>query len=159
MGTEREVVVASGVRTAVGKFGGALKDLSPTELGARVVREAVTRSGIDATKVGHTVFANVIHTEPRDMYLSRVVSVEGGLPVETPAVTVNRLCGSGLQANVSASQMVLLGDCDAAVAGGAESMRRGGYWLPGARWGQRMGDGTADDATVGALTDPFAVCH
>ncbi|CAN5841641.1 acetyl-CoA C-acyltransferase family protein [soil metagenome] len=159
MGTEREVVVASGVRTAVGKFGGALKDIPPTELGAKVVREAVERSGVDPGNVGHTVFANVIHTEPHDMYLSRVVSVNGGLPVETPALTVNRLCGSGLQAIVSAAQMVLLGDCDAAVAGGAESMSRGGYWLPGARWGQRMGDGKLIDATVGALTDPFDDCH
>ncbi len=159
MGSQREVVVASGVRTAVGRFGGGLKDVPPTELGATVVREAVARSGVDPANVGHTVFANVIHTDVHDMYMSRVVSVNGGLPVETPALTVNRLCGSGLQAIVSAAQMVQLGDCDAAVAGGAESMSRGAYWAPGARWGQRLGDGTLIDATVGALTDPFEDCH
>jgi acetyl-CoA C-acetyltransferase len=159
MQTAREVVVASGVRTAVGRFGGALKDIPPTELGAKVAAEAVRRSGVDPEKVGQTVFANVIHTDVHDMYLSRVVSVNAGLPVETPALTVNRLCGSGLQAIVSAAQMVALGDCDAALAGGAESMSRGNYWLPGARWGERMGDGKLIDATVGALTDPFDDCH
>jgi acetyl-CoA C-acetyltransferase len=159
MQTEREVVVASGVRTAVGKFGGGLKDVEPTELGAKVIEEAVKRSGVDPAQVGHTVFANVIHTDVHDMYMARVVSVNGGLPVETPALTVNRLCGSGLQAIVSAAQMVTLGDCDAAVAGGVESMSRGAYWVPGARWGQRMGNGKLIDATVGALTDPFDDCH
>jgi acetyl-CoA C-acetyltransferase len=159
MQTERDVVVASGVRTAVGRFGGALKDIPPTDLGAKVVEEAVRRSGVDPAHVGHTVFANVIHTDVHDMYMARVVSVNGGLPVETPALTVNRLCGSGLQAIVSAAQMVALGDCDAAVAGGTENMSRGAYWVPGARWGERMGDGKLIDATVGALTDPFEDCH
>ena len=159
MASQREVVVTSGVRTAVGRFGGALKDIPPTELGAKVVAEAVGRSGVDPAEVGHTVFANVIHTDTHDMYLARVVSVNGGLPHDTPALTVNRLCGSGLQAIVSASQMLLLGDCDVAVAGGAESMSRGQYWVPGARWGQRMGNGELIDATVGALTDPFDDCH
>jgi acetyl-CoA C-acetyltransferase len=159
MQTAREVVVASGVRTAVGRFGGALKDIPPTELGAKVATEAISRSGVDPEKVGQTVFANVIHTDVHDMYLARVVSVNAGLPVETPALTVNRLCGSGLQAIVSAAQMVALGDCDAALAGGAESMSRGAYWVPGARWGERMGDGKLIDATVGALTDPFDDCH
>jgi acetyl-CoA C-acetyltransferase len=105
------------------------------------------------------VFGNVIHTEVRDMYLGRVVSVNGGLPVETPAFTLNRLCGTGLQAIVSAAQAIKLGDCDAAVAGGAESMSRGQYWLPAMRWGQRMQDGVVVDAMVGALTDPFDDCH
>ena len=109
--------------------------------------------------MGHAVFGNVIHTQPRDMYLSRVAAVEGGLPVETPAVTVNRLCGSGLQAIVSAAQLILQGDADCAVAGGAECMSRGQYWLPGMRFGQRLGDGQVIDAMVGALTDPFDDCH
>jgi acetyl-CoA C-acetyltransferase len=159
MAAQREVVVTGAVRTAVGRYGGALSSIPPTELGAKVVAEAVERSGVDPAAVGHTVFANVIHTDPHDMYMARVVSVQGGLPHETPAVTVNRLCGSGLQAIVSASQMLLLGDCDVAVAGGVESMSRGAYWVPGARWGQRMGNGELIDATVGALTDPFQDCH
>ncbi|HSK92264.1 MAG TPA: acetyl-CoA C-acyltransferase family protein [Euzebyales bacterium] len=159
MAPQREVVVTSAVRTAIGRYGGALKDVAPTELGAKVVTEAVQRSGVDPEAVGHTVFANVIHTDPHDMYMARVVSVNGGLPHATPAVTVNRLCGSGLQAVVSASQMLLLGDCEVAVAGGAESMSRGPYWLPGVRWGERMGDGRLIDATVGGLTDPFQDCH
>jgi acetyl-CoA C-acetyltransferase len=124
-----------------------------------VVREAVSRAGIDPSDVGHAVFGNVIHTEARDMYLSRVAAVNGGLPVGTPALTLNRLCGSGLQAIVSAAQAIMLGDCEVAVAGGAESMSRGQYWLPSMRWGQRMQDGTVVDAMVGALTDPFDGCH
>src|SRR5919112_6077756 len=125
MAAGREVVVLSGVRTAVGKYGGALKDMPPAELGAAVVREAVDRSGLEPADVGHVVFGNVIHTETRDMYLSRVAAVNGGLPVETPAFTLNRLCGSGLQAIVSAAQVIKLGDADAVVAGGAENMSRG----------------------------------
>jgi acetyl-CoA C-acetyltransferase len=156
---EREVVVLSGVRTAVGKYGGSLKDLPPADLGAAVVREAVDRSGVEPADVGHVVFGNVIHTEIRDMYLSRVASVNGGLPVETPAFTLNRLCGSGLQAIVSAAQLVLLGDTDVALAGGAESMSRGLYGLPAMRWGARMGETSATDMMVGALTDPFDDCH
>ena len=109
--------------------------------------------------MGHAVFGNVIHTETRDMYLSRVAAVNGGLPVQTPAFTLNRLCGSGLQAIVSAAQAIKLGDCDVAVAGGAESMSRVPYWLPAMRWGQRMQDGVAVDAMTGALTDPFDACH
>jgi acetyl-CoA C-acetyltransferase len=159
MAPQRDVVVTSAVRTAVGRYGGALKDIPPTELGAKVVSAAVERAGVEPSAVGHTVFANVIHTDPHDMYLARVVSVHGGLPHDTPALTVNRLCGSGLQAIVSASQMLMLGDADVAVAGGTESMSRGQYWVPGARWGQRMGNGEIIDATVGALTDPFDDCH
>ncbi len=157
--SDREVMVLSGVRTAIGKYGGGLKDVPPADLAALVTREAVARAGVEPSDVGHVVFGNVIHTEPRDMYLSRVAAINGGLPVETPAFTLNRLCGSGLQAIVSASQAVLLGDADAALAGGAESMSRGQYWLPGMRWGQRMGNGQVVDATVGALTDPFDDCH
>ena len=159
MRTEHEVVVLSGVRTAVGKYGGGLKDQPPTELAALVVREAVHRAGIEPAAVGHVVFGNVIHTDIHDMYLARVAAIKGGLPVETPALTLNRLCGSGLQAIVSAAQVIQLGDADAAVAGGAEVMSRGQYWVPGLRWGQRMNDGAVVDAMVGALTDPFDDCH
>jgi acetyl-CoA C-acetyltransferase len=156
---DRNVLVLSAVRTAIGKYGGGLAAVPPCDLAAIMVREAVSRAGISPGEVGHAVFGNVIHTERRDMYLSRVAAVNGGLPAETPAFTVNRLCGSGLQAIVSAAQAIRLGDCDVAVAGGAESMSRGQYWLPGLRWGQRMGDGAAIDAMMGALTDPFDGCH
>jgi acetyl-CoA C-acetyltransferase len=159
MAGEREVVVLSGVRTAVGKYGGSLKDKPPTELAAAVVREAVDRSGVAPADVDHVVFGNVIHTDVHDMYLSRVATVNAGLPVETPAFTLNRLCGSGLQAIVSAAQLVMQGDADVAVAGGAESMSRGLYGLPSLRWGQRMGEASAHDMMVGALTDPFDDCH
>jgi acetyl-CoA C-acetyltransferase len=159
MSSEREVVILSAVRTAIGKYGGSLKDHPPTELAAVVVREAVKRAGVEASEVGHVVFGHVIHTDVHDMYLSRVAAIKGGLPVETPAFTLNRLCGSGLQAIVSAAQLVQLGDADVAVAGGAESMSRGQYWVPGLRWGQRLNDGAVVDATVGALTDPFDDCH
>jgi acetyl-CoA C-acetyltransferase len=156
---QRDVLVLSGARTAIGKYGSGLKDVPPCDLAATVVREAVTRSDVQPAEVGHAVFGNVIHTEVRDMYLGRVAAVNGGLPVETPAFNVNRLCGSGLQAIVSAAQAIKLGDADVAVAGGAESMSRAQYWLPGMRWGQRMGDGGTVDAMVGALTDPFDSCH
>ena len=156
---QRDVLVLSAVRTAIGKYGGGLAAVPPCDLAATVVREVVSRAGVQPADVGHVVFGNVIHTEARDMYLSRVAAVNGGLPVGTPALTVNRLCGSGLQAIVSAAQAIRLGDCDLAVAGGAESMSRGQYWLPGMRWGQRMQDGVVIDAMVGALTDPFDNCH
>src|SRR5215475_10710407 len=159
MNDQRDVVVLSGVRTAIGAYGGGLKDQPPAELAAAVVREAVARAGVAPKDVGHVVFGNVIHTDPHDMYLARVAAVKGGLPVETPALTLNRLCGSGLQAIVSAAQMIKLGDADVAVAGGSENMSRGQYWLPALRWGQRMNDTNAVDATVGALTDPFDDCH
>lgn len=155
----REVVVLSGVRTAIGGYGGGLKDFAPTELAARVVREAVSRAKVDADEVGHLMFGNVIHTEAKDMYLSRVACLNGGLPESTGALTVNRLCGSGLQAIISAAQTIILGDTDCAVGGGAESMSRAGYLLPNMRWGQRMGDGGTVDMMVGALTDPFDTVH
>jgi acetyl-CoA C-acetyltransferase len=155
----RDVVVLSATRTAIGRYGGGLAGVPPCDLAATVVREAVRRAGIDPVDVGHAVFGNVIHTEVRDMYLSRVAAVNGGLPVTTPAFTVNRLCGSGLQAIISAAQAITLGDAQAAVAGGAESMSRAQYWLPSLRWGQRMQDGVAVDALVGALSDPFESCH
>jgi len=159
MAQGREVVVLSGVRTAVGTYGGALKSKSPVELAAAVTQEAVSRSGLKPEAIGHVVFGNVIHTGPKDMYLARVAAVNGGLPDKTPAFTLNRLCGSGMNAIVSAAQLVMLGDCDAVVAGGAEVMSNGGYWLPGLRWGQRMGDGKVLDAMTGALTDPFHDYH
>jgi acetyl-CoA C-acetyltransferase len=159
MDNGREVVVLSGVRTAIGDYGGALKDLAPTELAARVVREAVSRAKVAPEDVGHAVFGNVIHTEAKDMYLSRVASINGGLPKETPALTLNRLCGSGLQAIISAAQTIMLGDADVALGGGAESMSRGGHLMPTARWGIRMGDAQLTDMMVGALTDPFDTVH
>jgi acetyl-CoA C-acetyltransferase len=157
--TMEDVFILSAVRTPIGKYGGGLASVPPCDLAAKVVREAVGRAGVSADDVGHVVFGNVLHTEKRDMYLSRVAAVNGGLPVGTPAMTLNRLCGSGMQAIVSAAQAIMLGDCDLAVAGGAESMSRVPYWLPGMRWGQRMSDGVAIDAMVGALTDPFEDCH
>ncbi|MGN8063216.1 beta-ketothiolase BktB [Ralstonia sp. 22111] len=155
----REVVVVSGVRTAIGTFGGSLKDVAPCELGALVVREALARASVKGEEVGHVVFGHVINTEPRDMYLSRVAAVNGGVSAETPAFNVNRLCGSGLQAVVSAAQTILLGDADVAIAGGAESMSRAPYLAPAARWGSRMGDAKMVDMMLGALHDPFHTIH
>ena len=157
--SEREVVILSGVRTAIGDYGGSLKDMAPTDLAARVVREAVARAKVDPKDIGQCVFGNVIHTETKDMYLARVAGVNGGLPFETGALTLNRLCGSGLQAIVSASQYILLGDVDAAVAGGAESMSRAAYMNTTQRWGARMGDAKLLDAMTGALSDPFDTSH
>ena len=157
--TDREVVILSGVRTAVADFGGALKDVPPTELAGKVIAEAVSRSGLKATDVGHCVVGSVVHSDRRDMYMGRTASLNAGLPIETPALTVNRLCGSGLQAVVSAAQMILLGDCDVAVAAGAESMSRAPYWLPDARFGAKMGDGKMVDPMMGALTCPIGDTH
>jgi acetyl-CoA C-acetyltransferase len=157
--SNREVVVVSGARTAIGDYGGALKDLPATKLGAAAIKEAVARAKVDPAVVGHVVMGSVIHGEAKDMYLSRVAAVEAGIPVGTPCLTVNRLCGSGLQAIVSASQHILLGDCEVAVAGGAESMSRAAYFLPAGRWGQRMGDAAVVDAMTGALHDPFGHGH
>jgi acetyl-CoA C-acetyltransferase len=155
----REVVVVSAVRTAIGTFGGNLKEVPPTELGALVVRESLARAGVLGQQVGHVVFGHVVNTEPRDAYLSRVAAVEGGCAQETPAFNVNRLCGSGLQAVVSAAQAILLGDCDIAVAGGAECMSRAPYASLNSRWGVRMGDAKLVDMMVGALYDPFHNVH
>ena len=155
----REVVVVSAVRTAIGGYGGSLKDVPPTQLGALCVREAVSRAKVDPHGVGHVVFGSVVFGEARDMYLSRVAALDGGLGPATPCLTVNRLCGSGLQAVVSAAQHILLGDCDVALAGGAESMSRAAYIMPAARWGQRMGDAQVIDAMTAALHDPFGHGH
>jgi acetyl-CoA C-acetyltransferase len=157
--SQQDVVFLSGVRTAIGGFGGSLKTKTPCELAAAVVEEAVKRSGVEPTAFGHSVIGNVIHTERRDMYIGRVAAVNGGLPHETPGLTVNRLCGSGLQAIITAAQQIELGHCSAAVAGGAEVMSRSQYWIPSARFGQRMGDAEIVDAMVGALTCPFDDNH
>ena len=155
----REVVIVSGVRTAVGTYGGSLKDQTPTQLGAAVVRESMARAQVKGDEIGHVVFGHVVNTEPRDMYLARVAALDGGVSQDAPALTVNRLCGSGMQAIVSAAQAIMLGDAEIAIAGGAEVMSRGPYHLPGMRWGQRMGDGKAVDMMVGALHDPFQTIH
>ena len=159
MDTQREVVVVSGVRTAIGDFGGGLKDVAPTDLGAQVVREALSRAGVAGDEVGQVVFGNVIHTEPKDMYLARVAAMNAGVAQETPALTLNRLCGSGLQAIVSAAQTIMLGDTDIAVGGGAESMSRAPYLAQGVRWGARMGDAAMVDMMLAALHDPFDNIH
>jgi acetyl-CoA C-acetyltransferase len=152
-------VVLSAVRTAIGDYGGGLKDVPLVDFAGAVIKEAVARSKTDPKDIGQCVIGSVIHGEARDMYVSRVACIKGGLPQETMAFTLNRLCGSGLQSIVCASQSILLGDTDAAVAGGAESMSRAGYTLPTARWGQRMNDGKIIDMMVGALSDPFDNVH
>jgi acetyl-CoA C-acetyltransferase len=157
--TTKQVVVVGGARTAIGDYGGALKDFAPTKLGAIAIKEAVARAKVDPGAVGHVVMGSVIHGEARDMYLSRVAALDAGLPVGTPCLTVNRLCGSGLQAIVSAAQHILLGDTDTVVGGGAESMSRAAYFLPAGRWGQRMGDAAVVDAMTAALHDPFGHGH
>lgn len=155
----REVVILSGVRTAIGGYGGSLKDTPPGELGAICVREAVKRAGTKPADVGHVVFGNIIHTDAHDHYLARVAALKGGLPHEVPALTLNRLCGSGLQAVVTAANMIQQGDADYAVAGGAENMSRSPYLAPSLRWGARMNDATLVDMMVGALSDPFDDVH
>ena len=154
-----EVVVLDGVRTGIGDYGGSLKSFSACELGAIAVRGALDKTGIDPGTVGHCVVGNVLHSDKRDMYISRYAALEGGLPIETPALTVNRLCGSGLQAIVNAAQIVQLGDADTVIAAGAESMSGAPYWATGMRWGQRMGHAEFVDIMVGALSDPFHDCH
>jgi acetyl-CoA C-acetyltransferase len=149
------VVISSAARTAIGSYGKSLKDVPPTELGAIAARAAIERAGIEPEQVEHVVFGNVIHTEPADMYMARVVGVNAGIPHSTPAFTVNRLCGTGVQAIVSAAQVIETGDGDIALAGGAVSMSRGPYWLPAARWGARMGETKMIDPVMGGLTDPF----
>ena len=155
----RDVVVVSAVRTAIGTFGGSLKDVPPTELGTTVVREALSRAQVNGADVGHVVFGHVVNTEPKDMYLSRVAAIQAGCGQETPAFNVNRLCGSGLQAIVSAAQSIQLGDCDIAIGGGAENMSRAPFASLNMRWGSRMGDTKMVDMMVGALHDPFQTIH
>lgn len=155
----RDVFVVGAARTAIGTFGGSLKDVPLADLATLAVKTALERSGAAAAQVGHLAMGTVIPTEPRDAYLSRVAALNAGLPKETPAFNVNRLCGSGLQAIVSAAQAITLGDCEVAIGAGAESMSRGAYLLPQARWGARMGDSPMLDFVVGALNDPFHKIH
>src|SRR5512145_1441748 len=157
--SNHDVVVVAGARTGIGDYGGALKEMPATKLGAAAIKEAVARAKIELARVGHVVMGSVIHGEAKDMYVSRVAAIEAGIPVGTPCLTVNRLCGSGLQAIVSAAQHILLGDTDVVVGGGAESMSRAAYFLPTGRWGQRMGDASVVDAMTGALHDPFGHGH
>ncbi|MCP4559077.1 MAG: acetyl-CoA C-acyltransferase [Bosea sp.] len=151
----RHVVIVAGARTAIGTFGGSLAGHAPTQLGALCTGEALRRAGLPTSEVGHVVFGNVLLTESKDAYLARVAAIEAGIPVEVPAMTLNRLCGSGVQAIVSAAQAIMLGDCDTAVAGGAETMSRAPHLLASARFGQRLGDTLATDHLTGVLTDPF----
>ena len=153
------IFVVSGVRTAIGDFGASLKDVSPCDLGSTVIKEALARASLSGADVGHVVVGHVANTEPRDMYVSRVASVNAGVSIETPAFNVNRLCGSGLQAIVSAAQSIMLGDASVAVAAGVENMSRAPYILPAHRFGARMGDSVAMDMMTGALSDPFEKIH
>ena len=155
----QDVVILDGVRTAIGTFGGSLAGVAPSTLAAAVAKEAIARSGIDAKQIGHTVFGHVINTEGRDMYLARVAAVEAGVPVEAPALTVNRLCGSGAQAIVSSAQHIMLGDVDFALAGGAECMSRSPFSSHAPRFGQKMGDLSMTDMMIAALSDPFGGGH
>jgi len=157
--TQPAIFVVGAARTAIGTFGGSLKDVPLTQLATTAVKEALKRSGADAATVGHVVMGNVIPTDVRDAYLGRVAAIEAGLPQETPAYNVNRLCGSGLQAIISAAQSLLLGDAEVAIGAGAESMSRGPYFMNAARWGGRMGDLTATDYMLGILHDPFHRIH
>ncbi|WP_396270563.1 acetyl-CoA C-acyltransferase family protein [Ideonella sp.] len=159
MSQTKDVFVVGAARTAIGTYGGTLKDTPLSELATLAVKTAIARSGADAARIGHLAMGTVIPTEPRDAYLSRVAAVQAGLPKETPAFNVNRLCGSGLQAIISASQAIMLGDCEMAIGAGAESMSRGAYLMPNARWGARMGDTQILDMMVGALHDPFHKIH
>ncbi|WP_370302082.1 acetyl-CoA C-acyltransferase family protein [Pseudooceanicola sp.] len=154
-----DVVILDGARTAIGTFGGALASTAPIDLATVATEAALERSGVEGGQIGHVVFGHVINTEPRDMYLSRVAAMQAGVPESTPAMNVNRLCGSGAQAIVSAVQALMLGDAEFALAGGAESMSRSPYIVPAARWGQKMGDIKSLDMMLGALNCPFGTGH
>ncbi|MDC1136010.1 beta-ketothiolase BktB [Alphaproteobacteria bacterium] len=153
------VYILSAARTAIGSFGGSLKDCAPIDLGIIAAKEAIARAGMPADQIGHGVFGNVIHTEPRDMYISRCITIGAGMQDSAPALTVNRLCGSGLQAVVNATQLIQLGDTQTAIAGGTEVMSRGGYLVPAMRWGARLGHAEMTDMMLGALHDPFGLGH
>ena len=158
-GNMSDILILSAARTAIGTFGGSLSGFAPHALATIAAKAAIERAAVDPAQVGHVVFGHVINTEPRDMYLSRIAAMEAGIPAETPAMNVNRLCGSGVQAVVSALQSLLLGDADVALAGGAECMSRAPYALTTARFGQKMGDTRALDMMTGALTCPFGTGH
>ena len=155
----QDIYIVSAARTAIGTFGGSLKEVPLSQLATTAVKEAIARSGLGADAIGQVVMGNVIPTEPRDAYLSRVAAINAGIPQETPAFNVNRLCGSGLQAIVLAAQAIQSGDADIAIGGGAESMSRGLMMMPGARWGTRMGDAPVVDYMLGILNDPFHKIH
>ena len=154
-----DILILGGARTAIGTFGGSLAAIPPSELAALVVSEAMKRSGVDPKQIGNVVFGHVINTDPKDMYLSRIAAIKAGIPQETPAMNVNRLCGSGAQAIVSATQSLMLGDSDFAIAGGAESMSRAPYIIQDQRWGAKMGDIKTLDMMLGALHCPFGTGH
>ncbi|BBD99485.1 acetyl-CoA C-acyltransferase [Sphingobium amiense] len=154
-----DVFLVSAARTAIGSFGGSLKDQKPGELAALVAKAAIARAGIEAAQIGNVVLGMVIPCEPRDAYAARIAAINAGIPQEVPAMTVNRLCGSGLQAIISAAQSIKMGDCDIALGAGAEIMSRAPYYLPAARWGQKMGDAALQDGLTGALSDPFHTYH
>jgi acetyl-CoA C-acetyltransferase len=153
------VVIASAARTAIGSYGKSLKDVAATDLGATAAQAAIERSGLRPDQIEHVVFGNVIHSNTDDMYMSRVVAIKAGVPQESPALTVNRLCGSGVQSIVTATMHIQTGDVDVALAGGAESMSQAPYWADNARWGARMGPSKMTDPVVGGLTDPFRKIH
>lgn len=159
MSTDQDIVILDGARTAIGTFGGSLAAVPPITLGATVAKAALARSGVEGAQIGHVAYGHVINTEPRDMYLSRVAAMEAGVPETTPAMNVNRLCGSGAQALVSVIQALMLGDAQFGLAGGAESMSRSPYILPATRWGQKMGDTGSQDMMLGALNCPFGTGH
>ena len=154
-----DIFILSAARTAIGSFGGSLAAMPPIDIATHAIKAALARAGVEGAQIGHVVMGHVINTEPRDMYLSRVAAMQAGIPQTTPAMNVNRLCGSGAQAIVSAVQTLMLGDADMAVAGGAECMSRSPYILPAARFGQKMGDTPALDMMTGALTCPFGTGH
>ncbi len=154
-----DIVILDGARTAIGTFGGALAGTPPSQLGAIAAKEAMARSGVEGGQIGHVVFGHVINTEPRDMYISRIAAMDAGIPDTTPAMNVNRLCGSGAQAIVSVVQSLMLGDADFGLAGGAENMSRSPYIVPAQRWGQKMGDIKTLDMMLGALNCPFGTGH
>ena len=154
-----QVYIVSATRSAIGSFGGTLKDMRPIDLGITIAKSAINQSGLDASALQHAVIGHVIHTEPKDQYISRAISIGAGMPEQAPALTVNRLCGSGLQSIVSATQMIQLGDAAAAMAGGVEVMSKSGYLLPTQRWGARMGNAKVEDMMLGALNDPFDIGH
>ena len=157
--TNRDVYILSATRSAIGSFGGSLSTTTPVDLGTHIAKSAIEKSGIPAEQIGHAVIGNVIHSEAKDMYISRCISIGAGMAESAPALTVNRLCGSGLQAIASATQLLMLGDAETALAGGVEIMSRGGHLMPNLRWGARMGDATAHDMMLGALQDPFGLGH
>jgi acetyl-CoA C-acetyltransferase len=155
----KDVYLVSAARTGIGAYGGSLKDQKPGELGALVASAAIERARVDAARIGNVVFGTVLHTEPRDAYVARIAGLGAGVSHDAPALTLNRLCGSGMQAIISAAQAILLGDNDIGLAGGTEVMSRAPYFAQGVRWGQKMGDATLVDGLTGALTDPFNLIH